>query len=59
MRLSADCLFPAGHPEKQKDADKKHRQLAAKAGSMNDFATLLSVFQTCKDRYGIRTATAI
>ncbi|XP_076000780.1 putative ATP-dependent RNA helicase DHX40 isoform X2 [Genypterus blacodes] len=48
--LSVENIFiRPGHPEKQKDADKKHRQLAAKAGSMNDFTTLLGVFQTCKD----------
>lgn len=47
--LSVENIFiRPGHPEKQKDADKKHRALAAKSGGMNDFATLLSVFQSCK-----------
>lgn len=45
-----DSFLPAGNPEKQKEADKKHRALATKSGSMNDFATLLSVFQSCKSR---------
>ncbi|KAM6931752.1 putative ATP-dependent RNA helicase DHX40 isoform 2-T2 [Lycodopsis pacificus] len=47
--LSVENIFiRPGHPEKQKEADKQHRALAAKSGSMNDFATLLSVFQLCK-----------
>ncbi|XP_038548800.1 probable ATP-dependent RNA helicase DHX40 isoform X3 [Micropterus salmoides] len=47
--LSVENIFiRPGHPEKQKEADKKHRALAAKSGGMNDFATLLSVFQSCK-----------
>ncbi|XP_028275051.1 probable ATP-dependent RNA helicase DHX40 [Parambassis ranga] len=47
--LSVENIFiRPGHPEKQKEADKKHKALAAKTGSMNDFATLLSVFQLCK-----------
>lgn len=41
----------AGHPEKQKEADKKHRQLGVQAGSCNDFTMLLSVFEKCKARY--------
>jgi len=45
-----DFLLPAGQPEKQKEASKKHKALAAKTGGMNDFATLLNVFQSCKDR---------
>ncbi|XP_060929170.1 probable ATP-dependent RNA helicase DHX40 [Limanda limanda] len=43
-----NILIRPGHPEKLKEADKKHRGLADKSGSMNDFATLLSVFQSCK-----------
>lgn len=50
-KVLADLLFPSGHPDKQKEADKKHRALAAKTGSMNDFATLLNVFQSCKSRW--------
>lgn len=47
--LSVENIFiRPGHPEIQKEADKQHRELAAKSGSMNDFATLLSVFQSCK-----------
>ncbi|XP_040902875.1 probable ATP-dependent RNA helicase DHX40 [Toxotes jaculatrix] len=47
--LSVENIFiRPGHPERQKEADKKHRELATKSGSMNDFATLLSVFQSCK-----------
>uniref|UniRef100_A0A7N9AWU4 RNA helicase n=1 Tax=Mastacembelus armatus TaxID=205130 RepID=A0A7N9AWU4_9TELE len=47
--LSVENIFiRPGHPEKQKEADTKHRALAAKSGSMNDFATLLSVFHSCK-----------
>ncbi|KAM3875439.1 putative ATP-dependent RNA helicase DHX40 [Diretmus argenteus] len=47
--LSVENIFiRPGHPEKLKEADMKHRQLAARAGGINDFATLLSVFQRCK-----------
>lgn len=58
--MSSHCLLiwapvallpPTGKPEKQKEADEQHRALAAKSGSLNDFATLLSVFQSCKSRY--------
>ncbi|XP_014915682.1 probable ATP-dependent RNA helicase DHX40 isoform X1 [Poecilia latipinna] len=47
--LSVENIFiRPGQPDKQKEAAKKHRELAAKTGSMNDFATLLSVFNSCK-----------
>ncbi|XP_030007577.1 probable ATP-dependent RNA helicase DHX40 isoform X1 [Sphaeramia orbicularis] len=47
--LSVENIFiRPGHPDKQKEAEKKHSALAAKSGGMNDFATLLSVFQLCK-----------
>ncbi|KAM6933754.1 putative ATP-dependent RNA helicase DHX40 [Xenentodon cancila] len=47
--LSVENIFiRPGQPEKQKEADEKHRALAAKTGGMNDFATLLGVFQSCK-----------
>ncbi|XP_040028405.1 putative ATP-dependent RNA helicase DHX40 [Gasterosteus aculeatus] len=47
--LSVENIFiRPGHPEKQKEADEKHKALATKSGSMNDFATLLAVFQLCK-----------
>ncbi|KAM4567282.1 putative ATP-dependent RNA helicase DHX40 isoform 1-T1 [Odontesthes bonariensis] len=48
--LSVENIFiRPGQPEKQKEASKKHKALAAKTGGMNDFATLLNVFQSCKD----------
>lgn len=37
----------AGSSDKQKEADEKHRALNS---SLNDFATLLGVFQSCKSR---------
>ncbi|XP_075871325.1 putative ATP-dependent RNA helicase DHX40 [Nelusetta ayraudi] len=47
--LSVENIFiRPGKPEKQKEADQKHKALAATSGSMNDFATLLTVFQCCK-----------
>ncbi|CAJ1065819.1 probable ATP-dependent RNA helicase DHX40 [Xyrichtys novacula] len=47
--LSVENIFiRPGHPNKQKEADIKHRALATRSGSMNDFATLLTVFQACK-----------
>ncbi|KAM9811375.1 putative ATP-dependent RNA helicase DHX40 isoform 1-T1 [Syngnathus typhle] len=47
--LSVENIFiRPGHPEKQKEADKCHRELAASSGGVNDFGTLLSVFQQCK-----------
>ncbi|XP_056296859.1 probable ATP-dependent RNA helicase DHX40 isoform X2 [Pseudoliparis swirei] len=45
--LSVENIFiRPGHPENQKEADTIHRALAT--GSLNDFATLLCVFQLCK-----------
>uniref|UniRef100_A0A3P8XX97 RNA helicase n=1 Tax=Esox lucius TaxID=8010 RepID=A0A3P8XX97_ESOLU len=47
--LSVENIFiRPGHPAKQKEADEKHRMLAAQAGSCNDFTILLSVFEKCK-----------
>uniref|UniRef100_A0A3B3BJ91 RNA helicase n=1 Tax=Oryzias melastigma TaxID=30732 RepID=A0A3B3BJ91_ORYME len=47
--LSVENIFiRPGQPEKQKEADQKHKALVAKTGSMNDFALLLTVFQSCK-----------
>lgn len=58
-KVLADLLLLSGHPDKQKEADKKHRALAAKTSNMNDFATLLSVFQSCKSRWKkLSTSTA-
>lgn len=38
-------------PEYQKEAEQRHRELAAKAGGFNDFATLAVIFEQCKSRY--------
>uniref|UniRef100_A0A3Q3WDQ4 RNA helicase n=1 Tax=Mola mola TaxID=94237 RepID=A0A3Q3WDQ4_MOLML len=47
--LSVENIFiRPGDPDKQKEADEKHRALSTKSGGMNDFATLLTVFQSCK-----------
>nr|XP_061828730.1 probable ATP-dependent RNA helicase DHX40 [Nerophis lumbriciformis] len=47
--LSVENIFiRPGHPEKQKETDQCHRALAAESGGMNDFATLLCVFQRCQ-----------
>ncbi|XP_074536580.1 putative ATP-dependent RNA helicase DHX40 [Halichoeres trimaculatus] len=47
--LSVENIFiRPGHPDRQKEADQKHRALADRSGGMNDFATLLTVFQACK-----------
>uniref|UniRef100_H3CFX3 RNA helicase n=1 Tax=Tetraodon nigroviridis TaxID=99883 RepID=H3CFX3_TETNG len=44
--LSVENIFiRPGSSEKQKEADEKHRSLNS---SLNDFATLLGVFQSCK-----------
>lgn len=47
--LSVENIFiRPGHPETQKEAEQKHRQIASEAGSCNDFAMLLNVFEKCK-----------
>ncbi|XP_061637908.1 probable ATP-dependent RNA helicase DHX40 isoform X3 [Phyllopteryx taeniolatus] len=47
--LSVENIFiRPGDPEKQKEADQSHRALVANSGGINDFSTLLSVFQQCK-----------
>ncbi|XP_063060476.1 probable ATP-dependent RNA helicase DHX40 isoform X2 [Engraulis encrasicolus] len=47
--LSVENIFiRPGKPETQKEAEQKHRQLASEAGSSNDFAMLLNVFEKCK-----------
>ncbi|XP_023698439.2 probable ATP-dependent RNA helicase DHX40 [Paramormyrops kingsleyae] len=47
--LSVENIFiRPGHPEKQQEAELKHKQLATEAGSSNDFAVLLSVFEKCR-----------
>ncbi|XP_006832437.1 PREDICTED: probable ATP-dependent RNA helicase DHX40 isoform X1 [Chrysochloris asiatica] len=35
-------------PEYQKEAEQRHRELAAKAGGFNDFATLAVIFEQCR-----------
>ncbi|KAF4012033.1 hypothetical protein G4228_004192 [Cervus hanglu yarkandensis] len=42
-------------PEYQKEAEQRHRELAAKAGGFNDFATLAVIFEQCKSRSVGRT----
>lgn len=47
--LSVENIFiRPGHPEKQKEADQRHRALASRSGGKNDFVTLLSIFQLCQ-----------
>ncbi|XP_057695988.1 probable ATP-dependent RNA helicase DHX40 [Corythoichthys intestinalis] len=47
--LSVENIFiRPGHPEKMKEADQSHQALAESSGGMNDFSTLLNVFQRCK-----------
>ncbi|KAL2095759.1 hypothetical protein ACEWY4_007907 [Coilia grayii] len=47
--LSVENIFiRPGQPETQKEAEQKHRQIASEAGSCNDFAMLLNVFEKCK-----------
>ncbi|XP_043910464.1 probable ATP-dependent RNA helicase DHX40 isoform X2 [Protopterus annectens] len=47
--LSVENIFiRPGRPEKQKDAEVKHHELAFQAGGSNDFATLLHIFERCK-----------
>ncbi|XP_029628975.1 probable ATP-dependent RNA helicase DHX40 [Salmo trutta] len=43
-----NIVIRPGHPEKQKEADQKHRQLGVQTGSCNHFTMLLSVFEKCK-----------
>uniref|UniRef100_A0AAY4ECJ7 RNA helicase n=1 Tax=Denticeps clupeoides TaxID=299321 RepID=A0AAY4ECJ7_9TELE len=47
--LSVENVFiRPGHPEKQKEAETKHREIASDAGKNNDFTMMLSVFEKCK-----------
>nr|XP_020642606.1 probable ATP-dependent RNA helicase DHX40 isoform X2 [Pogona vitticeps] len=47
--LSVEKVFiRPGDPEKQKEAELRHRKLAAQVGGCNDFATLLNIFEQCK-----------
>ncbi|XP_062887097.1 probable ATP-dependent RNA helicase DHX40 [Mobula hypostoma] len=47
--LSVENVFiRPGNPDKQKEAELRHQQLAQEAGGSNDFLTLLNIFKTCK-----------
>ncbi|XP_048468497.1 probable ATP-dependent RNA helicase DHX40 isoform X3 [Rhincodon typus] len=47
--LSVESVFiRPGKPEKQKEAELRHRELALEAGGSNDFVTLLNVFEKCR-----------
>ncbi|XP_076833009.1 putative ATP-dependent RNA helicase DHX40 isoform X1 [Brachyhypopomus gauderio] len=47
--LSVENIFiRPGRPEKQKQAETVHRELAACAGSSNDFLELSCIFEKCK-----------
>ncbi|KAI5620744.1 putative ATP-dependent RNA helicase DHX40 isoform X1, partial [Silurus asotus] len=47
--LSVENIFiRPGHPEKLKEADLMHSELAASAGSCNDFLMLLCIFEKCR-----------
>lgn len=39
-----------GKPEGQKEADIRHKEIAAAAGGSNDFLMLLCVFEKCRAR---------
>ncbi|XP_038670566.1 probable ATP-dependent RNA helicase DHX40 isoform X2 [Scyliorhinus canicula] len=48
--LSVENAFiRPGNPEKQKEAELRHRKLALEAGGSNDFVTLLTVFKRCSE----------
>ncbi|XP_072446114.1 probable ATP-dependent RNA helicase DHX40 isoform X1 [Chiloscyllium punctatum] len=47
--LSVESVFVRpGKPEKQQEAELRHRELALEAGGSNDFVTLLNVFEKCR-----------
>ncbi|KAF4085921.1 hypothetical protein AMELA_G00100440 [Ameiurus melas] len=47
--LSVENIFiRPGFPEKQKEAEIVHRELAARAGGSNDFLMLLCIFEKCR-----------
>uniref|UniRef100_H3AKB7 RNA helicase n=1 Tax=Latimeria chalumnae TaxID=7897 RepID=H3AKB7_LATCH len=47
--LSVENVFiRPGHPEKQKVAERRHREFASQTGGCNDFTTLLNIFKQCK-----------
>lgn len=43
-------FFFLGKPEGQKEAEIRHKEIAACAGSSNDFLMLLCVFEKCRAR---------
>ncbi|NWY70862.1 DHX40 helicase, partial [Erithacus rubecula] len=47
--LSVENVFiHPGDPQKQKEAELQHQELASQVGGCNDFATLLNIFEQCK-----------
>uniref|UniRef100_A0A8C8RGN6 DEAH-box helicase 40 n=1 Tax=Pelusios castaneus TaxID=367368 RepID=A0A8C8RGN6_9SAUR len=47
--LSVENVFiRPGDPQKQKEAELRHQELALQAGGCNDFATLFNIFEQCK-----------
>ncbi|XP_003227326.2 probable ATP-dependent RNA helicase DHX40 isoform X1 [Anolis carolinensis] len=47
--LSVEKVFiRPGDPERQTEAELRHRELTSQVGGCNDFATLLNIFQQCK-----------
>ncbi|KAM4886653.1 putative ATP-dependent RNA helicase DHX40 isoform 4-T4 [Sylvia borin] len=47
--LSVENVFiRPGDPQKQKEAELQHQELASQVGGCNDFATLLNIFEQCK-----------
>ncbi|XP_030633041.1 probable ATP-dependent RNA helicase DHX40 [Chanos chanos] len=47
--LSVENIFiRPGHPEKQKDAELRHREIATSAGNSNDFLMLFKVLEKCR-----------
>ncbi|XP_051891755.1 probable ATP-dependent RNA helicase DHX40 isoform X2 [Pristis pectinata] len=47
--LSVENVFiRPGNPDKQKEAELRHQELAQEAGGSNDFLTLLNIFEKCK-----------
>lgn len=43
-------FFFLGKPEGQKDAEIRHKEIAASVGGSNDFLMLLCVFEKCRAR---------
>lgn len=47
---NSNIAFFLGKPEGQKEAEIRHKQIAASAGGSNDFLMLLCVFEKCRAR---------